>query len=126
MHIRSTVAGCAVAACLAAVLTAGVARADPREDFLAGHSRACQKCDLAGASLKRRDLAGVDLSGANLRGANFHDAQLAGARLAGSRVRPGTIAFETMIAGAPARMPATNGGSPTRRSLHHGSVYAVP
>jgi uncharacterized protein YjbI with pentapeptide repeats len=74
----------AILACLSTVLFGGIAHADPRADFLAGQSRACQKCDLAGASLKRRDLAGVDLSGANLRAANFHDAQLAGAKLAGA------------------------------------------
>src|SRR2546423_4643915 len=78
--------GCrfAIAVLLCTAFATGVARADPRADFLAGQSRACQRCDLAGASFKRRDLAGVDLSGADLHGANFHDAQLAGAKLAGA------------------------------------------
>src|SRR5262245_58564193 len=72
----------AALALLCAALATGGARADPRDDFLAGHSRACPKCNLAGADFKRRDLAGVDLTGADLHGANFHDAQLAGAKLA--------------------------------------------
>ena len=52
--------------------------------FLAGRTRECPRCDLAGADFKRRELSGADLSGANLKDANLHDARLAGARLAGA------------------------------------------
>src|SRR5262245_39026590 len=69
---------------LALCVEAGDARADPREDFLAGRSKACPRCDLSEMNFKRRDLTGVDLTGANLKQANFHDAKLAGARLAGA------------------------------------------
>ena len=61
-------------------------RAGERDDFIAGKTRACAHCDLAGVNFKRRDLAGADLSGANLKGANFHDAKLAGARLGGAEL----------------------------------------
>src|ERR1700684_1621764 len=82
-RVRAAVAGWAMvlAACLSLVLPAPIARADPRDDFVAGRTRVCPKCDLAGVNLKRRDLTGVDLTGAILRAANLHDAQLAGARL---------------------------------------------
>src|SRR2546428_12127537 len=60
------------------------AHADQREDFLAGRTRECPRCDLSGLNFKRRDLSGADLAGANLKDANFHDARLAGARLAGA------------------------------------------
>jgi uncharacterized protein YjbI with pentapeptide repeats len=75
-----------MAACLIvlAALSSTLAHADQRADFLAGSTRECQRCDLAGVNFKRRDLSGVDLTGANLKDANFHDARLAGARLAGA------------------------------------------
>jgi Pentapeptide repeats (8 copies) len=60
------------------------ARADQREDFLAGRVKECPGCDLSGANFKRRDLTGANLAGANLRDANFHDARLIGAKLAGA------------------------------------------
>ncbi len=62
------------------------APADPAEAFLAGVSRDCPGCDLAGANLKRRDLAGADLTGADLTGAVLHRARLAGAKLDGARL----------------------------------------
>ena len=46
------------------------------EAFLAGTSKDCPSCNLAGAKLKRRNLAGADLSGANLAGASFHRSSL--------------------------------------------------
>ncbi len=54
----------------------------PEAEFLAGRSRSCRGCNLAGANLKRLDLDGVDLSGAMLAGANLHDASLERAILA--------------------------------------------
>jgi uncharacterized protein YjbI with pentapeptide repeats len=75
----------AIAVSLAsAILSCALAQADPRAEFLAGRSRDCPRCDLAGMNFKRRDLAGADLTGANLKQANLHDARLAGARLAGA------------------------------------------
>src|SRR5262245_14725884 len=73
-----------IASILTMASTVAPARADQREDFIAGRTRECPRCDLAGASFKRRDLSGVDLTGANLREANLHDARLVGARLAGA------------------------------------------
>ena len=60
------------------------ARADQRADSVAGRSKACSRCDLAGLNLRRRDLTGADLSDANLKDANLHDAKLTGARLTGT------------------------------------------
>src|SRR6516165_9683142 len=65
--------------------TAGRA-ADPVGDLLAGRTKECPKCELAGANLKRLDLSGADLPGANLAGANLHRANLAGANLAGAEM----------------------------------------
>lgn len=48
----------------------------PEAAFMAGRSRTCRGCNLAGANLKRFELDGVDLSGAMLAGANLHDASL--------------------------------------------------
>ena len=78
------------AAALAALLVLSIpsapASADERDDFLAGRTRACPRCDLAGANFKRRDLTNADLTGANLKDANFHDARLIGAKLAGAEL----------------------------------------
>ena len=60
------------------------ASASPRDRFLAGMSIDCPGCDLAGADLRRRDLAEADLSGANLDGAVLHRANLRGADLSGA------------------------------------------
>ena len=75
-----------LAACLFLVtgLAAAAAQGGEREDFLAGRSRECPRCDLAGMNFKRRDLSGANLAGANLRNTNFHDARLVGARLGGA------------------------------------------
>src|SRR6266568_2023029 len=70
---------------LGASATAGRA-ADPAADLLAGRSKDCPKCDLAGANLKRLDLKEADLAGANLARANLHRANLAGANLAGANL----------------------------------------
>src|ERR1700730_11098210 len=71
-------------AAVVAVLLPAPAWADQRADFLAGRSKICRDCDLAGANFKRRDLTGADLTGANLQHANLHDARLTGAKLAGA------------------------------------------
>src|SRR5262245_26205848 len=60
------------------------ARADQREDFLAGRARDCPRCDLSGQTFKRRDLSNADLTGANLKDANLHDTRLVGAKLGGA------------------------------------------
>src|SRR5689334_20171900 len=73
-----------IAILFATVLVAGSARADQRDDFLAGKTRNCPRCDLSGQNFKRRDLANADLTGANLKDANFHDARLTNARLGGA------------------------------------------
>src|SRR5262249_31960165 len=52
--------------------------------FLAGQTKDCPGCNLAGVSLKRRNLAGANLAGANLAGASFHRAVLRGANLSGA------------------------------------------
>src|SRR5262245_51266624 len=52
--------------------------------FLAGQTKDCPGCNLAGAILKRRNLAGANLAGANLAGASFHRAVLRGANLSGA------------------------------------------
>ena len=64
---------------LIATFTLAPARADQRDDFLAGRTRDCRRCDLAGLNFKRRDLSGADLTGANLRRANLHEIKLDGA-----------------------------------------------
>src|SRR5690242_3037355 len=75
------VSGRIIAAALIALATfsSNPAHGDQRADFLAGRTRECPRCDLAGMNFKRRDLSGADLTGANLREANFHDAKLTGA-----------------------------------------------
>jgi Pentapeptide repeats (8 copies) len=54
------------------------------EAFLAGTTKDCPGCNLAGAKLKRRNLADADLSGANLAGASFHRSSVRGANLSGA------------------------------------------
>ena len=62
-----------LAACLIllAALSSTPAQADQRADFLAGRTRECPRCDLAGGNFKRRDLSGADLTGANLKDTIF-------------------------------------------------------
>src|ERR1044071_7512435 len=74
---RGMMAACLI---LLAALSSTPAHADQRADFLAGRTRECPRCDLAGGNFKRRDLSGADLTGAILKDTNFHDARLAGAR----------------------------------------------
>ena len=71
---------------LVAVMSVGTGgvRAQTVEAFLAGTSKDCPGCNLAGAKLKRRNLAGADLSGANLAGASFHRSNLRGANFSGA------------------------------------------
>src|SRR3982074_1968829 len=77
---RRTTAACMI---VLATLSSTLAHADQREDFLAGRTRECSRCDLAGMNFKRRDLSGADLTEAKLRASNLHDDRLVGARLAG-------------------------------------------
>jgi uncharacterized protein YjbI with pentapeptide repeats len=65
-----------LAVCLGLAYLAAPACAGQREDFLAGRTRDCPRCELAGVNLKRRDLAGADLTGADLKQATLHDAKL--------------------------------------------------
>src|SRR5262249_8176915 len=67
----------------AAVHPCAAQPADPAA-FLAGETKDCPGCSLAGVSLKRRNLAGANLAGANLAGASFHRAVLRGANLSGA------------------------------------------
>src|SRR5947207_9332336 len=65
----------AVAIISLAIATTGMNRFAAAQDaagFLAGNTNDCPGCNLAGAQLKRRNLAGANLSGANLSGASFH------------------------------------------------------
>ena len=115
--MRPCVAGMVIF--LATVFSIGGARADPRDDFLAHRSRACPKCDPAGVSFTRRDLAGADLAGADLRGANFHDAQLAGAKPAGADLTGANLNKANLagadLAGAILRRPCCMRPSSTAR-----------
>jgi uncharacterized protein YjbI with pentapeptide repeats len=61
-----------------------MAQAQDAAAFLAGTAKDCPGCNLAGASLKRRNLTGVNLAGANLAGASFHRSVLRGANLSGA------------------------------------------
>src|SRR5262249_19867800 len=61
-------------------------RAQGSADFLAGKTKDCPGCNLAGAVLKRRNLAGANLAGANLEGASFHRSVLRGANFAGANL----------------------------------------
>ncbi|MCW5697153.1 MAG: pentapeptide repeat-containing protein [Bauldia sp.] len=63
-----------------------VAPDDPVEAFLQGFTNDCPGCDLSGARLVRRSLAGADLSGADLSGASLHRALLGGANLSGANL----------------------------------------
>ena len=79
---RSAVANCALAVVTVfPLLVAQPARADQRDDFIAGHTKSCPGCDLSGLNFKRKDLSGAILSGARLVDSNFHDARLQGAKL---------------------------------------------
>src|SRR5712675_232971 len=78
--------------------------ADPATDLLAGRSKACPKCNLAGAHLKRfdlkeADLAGANLARANLTGANLNKTDLTRANLAGARLGE-VMLFEADLSGA--------------------------
>ncbi len=77
--------------------------ADDREGlFLAGRTIDCPGCDLAGADLKRRVLAGANLAGANLAGATLHRANLEravldGANLAGANLNLANLARASLV-----------------------------
>ena len=60
------------------------AKAQDAAAFLAGTAKDCPGCNLAGASLKRRNFTGANLAGANLAGASFHRSVLRGADLSGA------------------------------------------
>src|SRR5258708_32801304 len=72
----------AIALC-ATAHRAAAQSADPAA-FIAGQTKDCPGCNLAGVSFKRRNLAGANLAGANLAGASFHRAVLSGANLSGA------------------------------------------
>src|SRR5215471_3279122 len=55
--------------------------ADGEAEFLAGTSKACPKCSLQQATLKRRDLSGAEFHRARLAQAKFTDADLTEANL---------------------------------------------
>src|SRR5215813_12620455 len=82
MRRRRIATGIVVAIALA--LHVAVARADQRDDFLAGRTRDCPRCDLAGQSFKRRDLSGANLNKANLTRADLRDAKVSDAMLYGA------------------------------------------
>src|SRR5579871_5981188 len=69
------------ALCASAAVHRASAQAPDPAAFLAGQTKDCPGCNLAGVSLKRRNLAGANLAGANLAGASFHRAVLRGANL---------------------------------------------
>ena len=108
----------ATAACLIvlAALSAASAHADQRADFLAGRTRECPRCDLAGMNFKRRDLTGADLTGANLKNANFHDARLTGARLAGADLTAANLNKANLSPGGAGRRRAARGHALCRQS----------
>jgi uncharacterized protein YjbI with pentapeptide repeats len=56
-------------------------------------SRACQKCDLAGANFMRADLKGVNLTDANAAGAMFYHANLTNAVLIGADLSKANLSF---------------------------------
>src|SRR5215475_716883 len=68
----------------AAVVDQAAAQSADLAAFIAGQTKDCPGCNLAGVSLKRRNLAGANLAGANLAGASFHRAVLRGANLSGA------------------------------------------
>ena len=84
MHIGSLMFALAAALCAGTALNEASAQQPDPSAFLAGQTRDCPGCNLAGASLKRRNLAGANLAGANLAGASFHRAVLRGANLLGA------------------------------------------
>jgi uncharacterized protein YjbI with pentapeptide repeats len=85
LEIHLTAAGRAAAASSpapAASATDPTATFGERErEFIAGRSKSCADCQLAGVVLKRRDLTGANLRGADLARANLHDTKLGGADL---------------------------------------------
>ncbi len=84
MPPASLIAAIAAALCASTALhKASAQQLDPAA-FLAGQTKDCPGCNLAGVSLKRRNLAGANLAGANLAGASFHRAVLRGANLVGA------------------------------------------
>ena len=62
------------------------ASAQTAADFIAGKTKDCPGCNLAGANLKRRNLAGANLSGADLTDASFHRSNLRGANFSGANL----------------------------------------
>src|SRR5262249_865304 len=68
------------------VVIATPARAADPADILAGRSKDCPHCNLAGANLKRFPLTWAALAGATPAGGNRHRADLAGANLSGANL----------------------------------------
>src|SRR6516162_2489817 len=86
MHPASLLTAIAAAAvCASAAFhLASAQQPDNPAAFLAGQTKDCPGCNLAGVSVKRRNLAGANLAGANLAGASFHRAVLRGSNLSGA------------------------------------------
>src|SRR5258708_6540920 len=84
MHAASLIAPMAAALCAGAAFHDAAAQQPDAAAFVAGQTKDCPGCNLAGVSLKRRNLAGANLAGANLAGASFHRAVLRGANLSGA------------------------------------------
>src|SRR6516165_8334304 len=87
MHPALPIIGAAIvafASCVSAAFHGAAAQQPDPAAFLAGQTKDCPGCNLAGVSLKRRNLAGANLAGANLAGASFHRAVLRGANLSGA------------------------------------------
>src|SRR5206468_9639206 len=76
----------------ALVCLAGAVRADDRTSFLAGETKNCAACDLAGLDLRGRDLKRAKLEGANLKGATLADASLFRAALARANLSTAKLA----------------------------------
>src|SRR5260370_30250420 len=87
MHPASpilAIATFALALCASATAHQVAAQSADPAAFIAGQTKDCPGCNLAGVSLKRRNLACANLAGANLAGAIFHRAVLRGANLSGA------------------------------------------
>ena len=82
--MRAWIVIAAIGMMMAGTATSQPASAQDVAAFLAGKTKDCPGCQLAGAQRKRRNLTGANLAGANLAGASFHRAVLRGADLSGA------------------------------------------
>src|SRR5260370_13705884 len=84
MHPASpilAIATFALALCASATAHQAAAQSADPAAFIAGQTKDCPGCNLAGVSLTRRNLAGANLPGAILAVAGFHRAWLVYANL---------------------------------------------